>query len=217
MWTSRIDSTRSLVASIGQLSTAERPSTLLCASAVGIYGDQGETELPESGRQGTGFLAELCRAWENAAAGAEAHGVRVVSLRFGLILAREGGALQGMARLFRSGLGGRLGSGRQWLPWVHVDDVVGLLLHALENRALRGAINGVSPECVRNAAFTRELAAALHRPAFLPIPGFALRLALGGLAGELLDSRRVIPQAARQAGYRFQHARLSTALAAELG
>jgi len=217
IWESRVTSTASLVDAIGELPAAERPACLLCASAVGIYGDQGETALPESGPQGTGFLADLCRAWEEAAERATGLGVRVVSPRLGLVLAGEGGALPAMARLFRSGLGGRLGSGRQWVPWVHVDDVVGLLLYALQVETLRGPLNAVSPRCVRNAELTKILAARLRRPAFLPAPGFVFRTLLGGLAGELLDSRHVVPDAARRAGYVFRTPLLSEAVATELG
>jgi hypothetical protein len=214
---SRVRSTEALAAALGRLAEAERPRVLVCASAVGWYGgDHGDAELDESAPAGAGFLAELCRDWEAAAARAELHGVRRVSLRFGVVLAREGGALALMLRPFRLGLGGRLGSGRQWTPWVHVDDVVGLILLALDADAAAGPMNAVAPEPVRNRELTRLLAAKLGRPAFLPVPAFALRAALGEIAGELLDSRRVAPRRAQALGYRFVHATLASALDAEL-
>jgi uncharacterized protein (TIGR01777 family) len=215
---SRVLSTRSLVEALGRLAEAERPRVLVCASAVGWYGgDHGDRELDETAAPGTGFLAVMCRDWEEAAARAESHGVRVVRLRIGVALAREGGALGLMLRPFRLGLGGRIGSGHQWLPWVHVDDVVGLILLGLEAGAASGPINAVAPGSVRNADFARLLAAKLGRPAFLPLPAFVLRAALGEIAGELLDSRRVVPRRARELGYGFAHATLEAALEAELG
>lgn len=214
---SRVCSTQALAAGLGRLGEAERPRVLVCASAVGWYGgDHGDEELDESAPAGAGFLAELCRDWEAAAAGAEHHGVRVVRLRIGVALAREGGALALMLRPFRLGLGGALGSGHQWTPWVHVDDVVGLVLLALDADGAKGPINAVAPEPVRNRELTRRLAAKLGRPAFLPVPAFALRGLLGELAGELLDSRRVVPRRAQALGYRFAHPTLASALDAEL-
>jgi uncharacterized protein (TIGR01777 family) len=216
--TSRVLSTRSLVEALGRLAEAERPRVLVCASAVGWYGgDHGDRELDESEPPGAGFLAALCRDWEEAAARAERHGVRVVRLRFGVVLAREGGALALMLRPFRLGLGGRIGSGRQWMPWVHVDDVVGLILLGLDADRASGPVNVVAPEPVRNGEFTRLLATKLGRAAFLPVPAFVLRAALGEIAGELLDSRRVVPRRARELGYGFAHATLAAALEAELG
>jgi uncharacterized protein (TIGR01777 family) len=200
---SRIGSTRSLAQTIGALPAGERPSVLVCASAIGYYGDRAEETLDESSRPGTGFLADLCVDWEAAAAAVETHGVRRVSLRFGVVLSPKGGALALMAPAFRLGLGGRLGSGQQWMSWVHLDDAAGLALRALDDPALAGPVNAVSPEPVRNAHFTRALAKALHRPAFIPIPGAPLRLALGDIAGELLGSRRILPSRAQAAAYPF--------------
>jgi len=214
---SRVDSTRAIVAGIAALPAERRPRTLVCASAVGIYGSRGEEELPEEAPPGEGFLAELCRDWETAALSSAAYGVRVVCLRFGIVLAAEGGALALMARVFRLGLGGRLGSGRQWVSWVHADDAVGLVRRALGDADLRGAVNVVAPGCVRNQELTRALAARLRRPALLPAPGFAVKAALGPLAGELLGSRRVVPRRAAQLGYAFAHPALEGALAKELG
>ncbi len=213
---SRVDSTRAIVAGIAALPAQRRPRALVCASAVGIYGSRGDEELPEEAPPGEGFLADLCRDWENTALGAEAYGVRVVCLRFGIVLAAEGGALALMARIFRLGLGGRLGSGRQWVPWIHADDAVGLVRRALEDPGLDGPVNVVAPGCVRNAELTRALAARLHRPALLPAPAFAVRAVLGPLAGELLGSRRVVPRRAGQLGHAFAHPGLESALAREL-
>lgn len=216
MWTSRVDTTRSLVRRIGELPSSARPRVLVCASAVGYYGDRGETELDEDAGPGRGFLAELCVAWEEAAARAAEHGVRVARTRFAVVLSRRGGALPLLARVFRAGLGGRLGSGRQWFPWVHLDDVVALLRLALDDARVTGAANVVSPGVVRNADFTRAVARTVGRPALVPVPGLALRLALGELAGELLDSRRAVPARARALGHRFTWPELPPALAAEV-
>lgn len=214
---SRVDSTRSVVAAIAELPSEQRPAALVCASAVGIYGSRGDEELDERTPAGEGFTADLCRDWETAALAAAAYGLRVVTLRFGIVLAREGGALALLARLFRLGLGGRVGSGRQWVPWVHANDAVALVRRALEDAELRGALNVVAPGCVRNQDLTRALAARVNRPALLPAPALAVRLALGPLAGELLGSRRVVPQRALAMGFLFAHPELSGALAQELG
>jgi uncharacterized protein (TIGR01777 family) len=213
---SRIDSTRSLARAIGALPPGERPAVLVCASAIGFYGDRAEETLDERSQPGTGFLASLCVDWEAAAAAVEPHGVRRVSLRFGVVLSRRGGALALMAPAFKLGLGGRLGSGRQWMSWVHLGDAAGLALRALDDSALSGPVNATAPEPVRNAHFTRALGRTLHRPTFLPVPGAPLRLALGEIAGELLGSRRVLPAAAQAAGYAFARPTIEEAFAAEL-
>ena len=216
IWESRVDSTRAIARAIGALSPGERPRILVCASAVGYYGDRGEETLDESSPPGEGFLADLCVEWEAAAAEVEALAVRRVSLRFGVVLARDGGALAMLSRIFRLGLGGRVGSGRQWFPWVHVDDAVGLARTAIVREDCCGAVAAVAPECVRNADFTRALARAVDRPAILPVPAFVLRVALGDLASELLGSRRVAPRAARERDYGFAYPALAPALEAEL-
>jgi len=213
---SRVDTTRTLVRAIGALREADRPEVLVCASAVGIYGDRGEQSLEEEAPPGQGFLAELCSAWEEEAQGAEAHGVRAVALRIGVVLAREGGALPLMARAFRLGLGGRLGSGRQWFPWIHADDLVELIRAATRDPGYRGPVNAAAPHPVRNRELAQRLASQLRRPALLPVPALALRAALGELAGELLGSRRVVPRAALDRGFAFRHESLESALAAEL-
>ena len=213
---SRIEGTRSLARAIGALPRAQRPRTLVCASAVGYYGDRGDERLPEEAPPGRGFLADVCRDWEAAAVTAEAHGARVACLRVGIVLAREGGALPRMALPFRFGAGGRLGDGRQWFPWIHIDDLVALTLAILDDDGIRGPVNASAPEPVRNAELTQTLARVLHRPAPLPVPAFALRLALGELADELLGSRRVVPACALAHGFAFAHADLEGALSHEL-
>jgi len=213
---SRVDSTRSLVATLAELPQAQRPRVLVCASAVGYYGSRGDDVLDESAPPGEGFLAGVCRAWEDAASGATALGVRCVTLRIGIVLARQGGALAGMLPLFRLGLGGRVGDGRQWFPWIHVDDVVSLIAAVLRDEGFSGPVNAVAPEPVRNAEWTRALAGVLRRPALFPVPAFAVRAALGELAGELLGSRRCEPRRALARGFVFAHPRVESALAAEL-
>jgi uncharacterized protein (TIGR01777 family) len=217
MRASRVLSTRRLVEALARLPEAERPAVLVCASAVGYYGDRGEESLDESAPPGAGFLADLCVDWEAEAAGAEALGLRRVSLRFAMLLSRRGGALALLAPIFGLGLGGRVGSGRQWMPWLHLDDAVGLALRALDDPGLAGPVNAVAPEALRNADFTRVLARTLGRPAFLPVPAFAVRIALGEIAGELLASRHVLPARAQAAGYPFAHPELAPSLRSEWG
>jgi len=213
---SRVGSTENLVSALATIAPEHRPSTLVCASAVGYYGDRGDEVLEESAASGAGFLAEVCRAWEAAAAGVEAHGLRRVSLRIGIVLAREGGALPMMALPFRMGAGGRLGDGKQWFPWIHIDDLVGLVLATLGDASYAGPVNATAPEPVRNADLTLALGRTLHRPTLLPAPAFAIRAALGELADELLGSRRAIPAAALARNFPFRHPELTTALRAEL-
>ncbi len=172
--------------------------------------------LDESAGPGSGFLSEVCRRWEAAAATA-ADALRVVSLRTGIVMARNAGALPMMALPFRYGFGGRMGSGRQWVPWIQIDDAVGLIRRALQDDALHGAVNAVAPHPVRNAELTREIARTLHRPSLLPVPAFALRLALGNLSDELLGSRRCIPQRMLDVGFEFAHTKIESALSVELG
>ena len=214
---SRVDTTRTLVRATSALREADRPEVLVCASAVGIYGDRGEEALGEDAAPGRGFLAELCCDWEKEARAGEAHGVRAVPLRIGVVLARDGGALRPLARSFRLGLGGRLGSGRQWFPWIQVDDLVELIRAAVRDPGYRGPLNAVSPHPVRNRELAHCLARQLRRPALLPVPALALRAVLGELAEELLASRRVVPRSALDRGFSFRHESLESALAAELG
>jgi len=216
IWASRIDSTRSLVRRVGELPSSERPRVLVCASAVGFYGDRGEEELREEAAPGEGFLADLCVAWEEPPKRAAEHGLRVARLRFAVVLSRRGGALPMLALAFRAGLGGRIGSGRQWFPWLHLDDAVALLRLALDDARADGALNAAAPGVVRNADFTRAVARAVRRPAWIPLPAFAVRLGLRDLAGEFLGSRRVVPARASALGHRFLRPELSSALEAEL-
>jgi len=187
---------------------------LLSASAIGIYGDRGDEVLTEESRLGRDFLGEVATAWEAEAEKAEAPGLRVVQARFGLILARQGGALAKMARPFRLGVGGKLGSGQQWVSWINLEDVVAILRLALENGAVRGPINVVSPQPVRNAEFAAALAKELHRPALFPAPAMALRLMLGEMADALLlASQRVTPGQLEKLGYKFVQPNLGETLA----
>jgi uncharacterized protein len=212
---SRVLGTRNLVAGLSAM--ANRPRVLVSASAVGYYGDRGDEELVETSPAGRGFLAEVCADWEREALAAANLGVRVVCARLGIVLAQGGGALARMLTAFRLGAGGKLGDGRQWMPWIHLDDVIGILLHASQDPRIQGAINAVGPRPVTNAEFTPSLARALHRPAFLTVPKLALRLAFGEMGEILTDSQRVSPKVTEQTGYAFQHADLDSALKAALG
>jgi hypothetical protein len=211
---SRVLGTRHLVA--GLAAQSSRPRLLVSASAVGYYGDRGDEEIDEASAAGHGFLAEVCAEWEHEALAAERLGIRVVCVRTGIVLARAGGALGKLLTPFRLGVGGKLGSGRQWMPWIHLDDVVGIMLHASRDERVRGAINAVAPQPVTNADFTKALARALHRPAFLSVPASALRLAFGEMSQMLTASQRVLPKQALRTGYAFKHPDLGEALAAVL-
>jgi uncharacterized protein (TIGR01777 family) len=209
---SRVDTTHALVKALAQMNA--RPRVLISASAIGVYGNRGEEWLTEESAPGTEFLSGLARDWEAEALTAEALGIRVVLARFGIILAKQGGALPPMMVPFKFGLGGKIGSGQQWMSWVTLQDAVGSVQFAIENASARGAINIVAPQAVRNAEFTEELARAIHRPALFPVPRFALRLALGEMADALLlSSQRVAPQELEKLGYHFTSIELSAALA----
>lgn len=210
---SRARTTRSLVAALGRLKTL--PKVFVSASAIGYYGDRGEELLTEESKAGEDFLAQVALEWEAEAKKAESLGMRVVRARFGVILAKNGGALPQMMRPFKFFAGGKLGSGRQWMSWITLEDVIGILRYALEDANVSGAINVVAPHPVRNAEFTRALARALHRPAIFTAPAFALRLALGQEMADsmLLTSQRVEPNRLRQFGYRFVGESLPEALA----
>ena len=209
---SRVASTESIERSLAALPDEERPTCLVCASAVGYYRDGGDAELDETAPPGDDFLATLCVDWERAACAAGGDGVRTTSLRLGVVFSREGGALPQMAALFRAGFGGRLGNGRQWFPWIHVEDAVSLVLAALGDSRWSGPMNAVAPGIVTNADLTRTLGQLLHRPTLLPVPAPVLRLGLSELAGQLLGSRRVIPRAAQERGFRFAYPELGPAL-----
>jgi uncharacterized protein len=213
---SRLDTTRILVDSLARLN--QKPSVFICASAVGYYGNRGDEILTESSAVGTDFLALLARDWEAEAIRAQTNGgIRTVILRFGVILSAEGGALPRMIAPFKFGAGGPLGSGRQWLSWVALDDVIAFIRCAIANTKMGGPVNVVSPNPVRNAEFARTVGKILHRPAILPAPAFALRLALGEMADALLlASQRAQPQKLLTAGYQFRYADLEGALRAAL-
>ena len=206
---SRVLGTHRLVDVIGRV--PHRPKVLVCASAIGIYGDRGDEVLTETSAPGDGFLVDTCRAWEAEADRAAEFGLRVVKLRIGFVLGRDGGALAKMAPAFRAFVGGRLGSGKQWMPWIHAADVAELFAHAVEND-VAGVWNAVAPNPVTNAEFTRQLARAVHRPALFPVPPLALKLAFGELAQHMLDSARVVPAAALKAGFAFRYPELGGAL-----
>ena len=210
---SRVLGTRRIVEAIN--AAREKPEVLLSGSAIGFYGDRGEEELVETAPAGRGFLAETVQAWEAEAQRAE--GLRVVTLRTAIVFGKNGGALPMMRPIFKLGLGGPLGDGRQWMSWIHLDDLAHLALFAIENLDLRGPLNGSAPWPARNTDFTKALAHALRRPAFLRVPAFVLRAALGGFSHELLDSKRVLPAAALDHGFRFQFPDLAPALANLLG
>ena len=215
--TSRVDFTREVVAAMAACAEGARPQVLVNASAVGYYGNRGDEVLDEQSAPAEGFLAHLCVDWEAAAMAAEARGIRVAAIRIGLVLGREGRAWQKLHRLFRFGLGGRLGNGRQWMPWIHVDDLRAAILHAAECPAVRGPVNGAAPGSVRNADFTRQLAESLRRPAIFPAPEFGLRLVLGEFGSVVLASQRVVPKALEASGFSFKYPTLDAALAELLG
>jgi hypothetical protein len=215
MLLSRVQSTHALATALARLH--KPPSVLVVASAIGIYGDRGEALIDESTEPGSGFLSDVCVQWEAAAKPAEEAGIRVVHARFGVVLDAHNGALAKMLPLFRLGLGGRLGSGQQWMSWVSLQDVVLSVLFAIDSPGLSGPINVTGPAPVTNAEFTQVLAQILHRPAVFPLPAFVLRLALGQMANEaLLASARVFPSKLLEAGFQFAHPVLKNALAAVL-
>ena len=211
LWQSRVDLTRELVLWMGQQN--ERPRVLVSGSAVGWYGDSGERAMDESSLAGMpDFGSQLCQAWEEQALRARAHGVRVVVLRTAPVLSVDGGMLPKLRTPFGWGLGARLGSGNQWMPWVHLDDQVRLIDHVLRNEACEGVFNACAPGQVRNAEFTHALAHALRRPALLAVPAWALRLALGEMSVLLLGGQRLAPKAPLAHGFQFSFPSLDTAL-----
>lgn len=216
LWDSRVRLTERLVEWLE--GRTQRPELLISGSAVGWYGDAGERPLDEfSSAAGEDFASELCLAWEQIAVEAEALGIRVVRLRTGLVLAPEGGFLKRMLPAFRLGLGGQLGSGRQWMSWVHIEDMLGLIDFLLHQSQASGPYNACAPQPVRNRDFTRALGQALHRPTFMAVPGFVLRLALGELSLLLLGGQRVAPKRLLEAGFVFRYNDLPAALADVLG
>jgi hypothetical protein len=207
---SRVDATRLLCEALASL--PQPPRVLVCASATGFYGDRGDEVLDERSAAGTGFLPEICQAWEAAADAARQRGIRVAHLRLGLVLARHGGALARMLPAFRLGLGGRLGAGRQYWSWIAMEDLLRVVDRALQDDRLSGPVNAVSPAAITNAEFTRALAQALRRPAFLPVPAFAVRLLFGEMGREaLLASTRARPARLAEHDFEFRFPKLDEA------
>jgi len=216
MTDSRIVTTRVLSEALAKLKSP--PQVLVTASAVGFYGDRGDEILDEDSPAGTGFFSELCTSWEAAARPALEAGIRVVHLRLGMVIGPDGGAMARLTPIFRLGLGGPLGSGRQWMSWVSEADAVSAAVFCLDDARMAGPVNVVAPAPATNAVFTRELGRAVHRPALLPAPSFALRLAFGEMADEaLLASTRAVPKRLLDAGFPFSQANLAQAFAAALG
>ncbi|MBI5486664.1 MAG: TIGR01777 family protein [Deltaproteobacteria bacterium] len=212
---SRVEGTGLLARTLAAL--PRPPGVLLSASAVGWYGDRGDEELDESSAPGSGFLADVCARWEAATEPARDTGIRVVLLRSGVVLSGDGGALPRMARPFRLFAGGRVGSGRQWVSWIAREDAVGAILHLLSAGEVSGPVNLVAPQPTTNAELSRAIGRALHRPCWLPVPRFALRLAFGEMADVVLGSTRVLPRRLTASGYAFRCPNLAATLATELG
>jgi uncharacterized protein (TIGR01777 family) len=206
---SRVDGTRHLVNAL--LKLPRRPEVLVCGSAIGIYSSRGDEILTEASTPGSDFLAQVCIDWEQEALAAEALGIRVVLPRTGVVLG-QGGALAKMLAPFRLGVGGRIGDGRQWMSWIHIEDEVRLILFAMEHSGIRGPMNASAPTPARNVEFTRVLASVLHRPAIFPVPAVALKILFGEMSGILLASQRVLPQSAQAAGFEFKYPELRPAL-----
>jgi uncharacterized protein len=212
---SRVRGTRRLCEDLAALS--DRPKVLVCASATGFYGDRGDEILDEGSAAGEGFLAGVCKEWEAATAPAAEAGIRVVNVRTGVVIAREGGALPNMLTPFKVGVGGKIGSGRQYWSWISLDDVVGAFVKGLNDEQIAGPLNATSPHPVTNAEFTRVLGEVLHRPTVLPLPGFAAKLVLGQMAEDLLlASARVLPRVLETQGYTFAYPELRACLEHEL-
>ena len=208
---SRITTTRKLLSYLQ--AAKKKPELLISGSAIGYYGNQGEKLIDESMSGDSSFSSKLCFDWEHEAQQAEVLGIRTCYLRTGIVLGKEGGALSKMLPAFKLGLGGPMGNGRQWMSWIHLDDLIGIILYVINNKDIKGAINGSAPNPVTNKTFSSTLASVLKRPAFLPMPAFVLKLMLGEMAEELLLSgQRVMPKKILDAGYYFQYADLDNAL-----
>jgi uncharacterized protein (TIGR01777 family) len=207
---SRVVTTRNLVD--GLRSLGAKPAVLVNGSAVGYYGNRGDEILEETASSGRGFMSDVCQEWEREAQRATDIGIRLVQVRTGVVLSGDGGALKKMLLPFKIGIGGRLGNGKQWFPWIHIDDIAGIFRHAVINSSVRGPMNGVAPNPVTNAEFTRELARALHRPAFFPVPEISLKVLLGEMSEVLFDSQRAVPSKAIATGYKFVYPDLASAL-----
>jgi uncharacterized protein (TIGR01777 family) len=214
---SRVTGTRHLLQGIAPLGDAERPSVLVSASAIGYYGAHGDEPIDEEAPAGADFLARTCDAWEAEAVTAERFGVRVVRMRTGVVLDRRGGALGKMLTPFKLGVGGPVAGGRQYISWIHPDDLVGIVLGAIDGERWRGPVNATAPQPQRNRDFSKALGRALHRPSLLPVPGTALRLLYGDMAEIVTTGARVLPARALVLGYEFRHPQLDSALRAALG
>jgi hypothetical protein len=216
IYDSRVNGTRLLCEALARL--PRPPKVLVCASAIGFYGNRGDEALDEQSAAGCGFLSEVCQAWEAASKAACFAGIRVVNLRLGIVLASRGGALAKMLPVFRAGLGGKIGSGQQYWSWIALDDLLAVVVHALSNEALSGPVNAVAPVAVTNAVFTRILGAVLRRPTLLTVPALTARLLLGQMADEtLLASAQVRPVRLLQTGFEFRLPRLDMAFRHLLG
>ena len=209
---SRVGVTNDIVQKISALAEEHRPKVLINASAVGYYGGRGDEILDEHAAHGAGYAADLCVEWESAAIKAEAFGVRVIRLRIGVVLGRGGRAFEKLMTVFKAGIGGRLGNGKQWMPWIHVDDLRRAIVFSLNHPELQGAVNGTAPHPETNDALSRKLAKAVHRWVFLPVPGWALKLAFGGFGGALLEGQRALPSQLLKAGFEFRYGKLEDAL-----
>lgn len=207
---SRIKTTENIVDAIRQ--ARRRPTTLISASAIGIYAKNEERALDESDPPANDFLGQMCQQWEAAASAVESLGVRLVLPRIGIVLGKEGGALAKMLPPFKLGLGGPVGSGRQWFSWIHIEDMVALIFYAIKHDEMKGPINAVAPHPVRMGEFTKALGRALHRPAFFPVPAFVLKIALGESSQLLLDGQKVVPAVAERLGFNFLFPQVDVAL-----
>lgn len=208
---SRVFGTRSMIETFDKLT--DKPKTFVSGSALGFYGDRGDEQLSESSAAGKTFLAEVCKEWEAESRRAEDLGIRTVLLRTGIVLSKDGGALATMLTPFKLGVGGVVGDGKQWMSWISLDDVVGIINYALENENVRGAVNTVAPNPVTNEEFTKTLGSVLYRPTFLPLPEFAVHMVFGEMGDALLlDSTRVIPKRLNDAGYEFKYKDLRPAI-----
>ena len=208
---SRVFGTRSMIETFDKLN--DKPKTFISGSAIGFYGDRGDDEMTESSAAGKTFLSEVCKEWEAESRRAEDLGIRTVLLRTGIVLSKDGGALATMMTPFKLGVGGVIGDGKQWMSWISLDDVVGIINYALEHDNVRGAVNLTSPNPVTNEEFTKTLGSVLYRPTFLPLPEFAVHMVFGEMGDALLlDSTRVIPKRMKDAGYEFKYSELKTAL-----
>jgi uncharacterized protein len=208
---SRVFGTRSMIETFDKL--AEKPKVFISGSAIGFYGDRGDEELTESSSAGKTFLADVCREWESESRRAEDLGIRTVLLRTGIVLSKDGGALATMLTPFKFGVGGVVGDGKQWMSWISLDDVVGIVNFVLENETVRGAVNVVAPNPVSNEQFTKSLGTVLYRPTFLPLPEFAVHMVFGEMGDALLlDSTKVIPKRLTDTGYQFKFTNLREAL-----